>query len=56
MLLPLVRAELVCDHATIAASCPYCDNPTVIRSGLQARSGPISLSRSSWRKMRPLLR
>ena len=32
MLLPLVRAELVCDHATIAASCPYCDNPAVIRS------------------------
>ena len=25
-------AELVCDHATIAASCPCCDNPTVIRS------------------------
>ena len=32
MLLPLVRAELVCDHATIAASCPCCDNPPVIRS------------------------
>ena len=29
---PSCGAELVCDHATIAASCPYCDNPTVIRS------------------------
>lgn len=27
---PSCGAELVCDHATIAASCPYCDNPTVI--------------------------
>ena len=29
---PSCGAELVCDHATIAASCPCCDNPTVIRS------------------------
>ena len=29
---PRAGAELVCDHATIAASCPYCANPTVIRS------------------------
>lgn len=29
---PSCGAELVCDHATIATSCPYCDNPTVIQS------------------------
>ncbi len=27
-----MRKRRRCDHATIAASCPYCDNPTVIRS------------------------
>lgn len=29
---PSCGAELVCDHVTIATSCPYCGNPTVIQS------------------------
>lgn len=37
---PSCGAELICDDTTAAASCPYCDNPTVIPASVHGSLKP----------------